>query len=186
MKLKIRIKIIFSADLFEFLCSPTAKERDDDARREAQASKLGHDDDDDEAGRAPQGDVARVEPAAAHGADAVEQDVDVVGRVVPLLWVIVDGVVGLDVVDDDGADDGYHEEVEEVHPVEREDLVGDKRPDLLHVPALEKGLLLPGRPPPQRDRLPLVPHWRYLGELVIVSFHFLLGVAIVLWLLVSL
>ena len=58
--LNLRIKIIFSTDLFEFLGSPTAEERDDDARREPQASKLCHDDDGDETGRAPEGDVARV------------------------------------------------------------------------------------------------------------------------------
>ena len=66
-----------------------------------------------------------------------------------------------------------------MHPVEREDLVGDERPQLLHALTLEKGLLLPGRPPPQRDCLPLVSHRRYLRELVVVCVH-VLGVTIVL------
>lgn len=95
----LHIKIVFSADLFKFLGSSATENGHDDARRKAQAAKLGHEDDNNKAGGAPDGNVACVKAAAAHRADAVEQYVYVAWRAA---WIF-----GLEGVYDDGPYDGY-------------------------------------------------------------------------------
>ena len=80
------VKIVFSACLNKLLGTPIAEEWNNDARGKPKAPKLVHYDNDDEARLAPLGNVACVEPAAAHRADAVEENVEV-PQAVALIWV---------------------------------------------------------------------------------------------------